>query len=329
MDLKSLPDLSTPVREMARPDAVRLLETETVSEALSRLRGETVGERIIYFYVTDREGTLVGVVPTRRLLLSDPASRIGEVMVHPVLSASASEPAGRALETLTRERLLALPVVDDQHRLTGVLDISTFTQTLSDLERRKTAEEVFQLVGVQVEQEKNRTVWLAMGNRFPWLLCNIASGVAAAVIAACFGDVLKAVVALAFFVPLVLTVAESIAMQSVTISVQSVHIAKPESARPGRRLFREMRVGTLLGIVSGGIVGLLGIAWWNTAALAAVLSGAVAIAGAIGAALGYSVPRLVHRWNLDPRIASGPAVLALTDIAAVASYFALAGMVLI
>ena len=71
---------------MARPDPVRLLEAETVAQALSRLRGEAIGERVVYFYVTDADGRLAGVVPTRRLLLSGPEALVGDIMARPVMS---------------------------------------------------------------------------------------------------------------------------------------------------------------------------------------------------------------------------------------------------
>src|SRR5579871_1228770 len=106
---------------MARPDPVRLLETETVSEALSRLKGEPLGERIVYFYVTEPAGKLVGVVPTRRLLLSDGAKLVREVMVQPVDSVRETDSIGNALQLLADRRLLALPVLDEAGRLSGVL----------------------------------------------------------------------------------------------------------------------------------------------------------------------------------------------------------------
>ena len=247
----TLPNLDSPVREAARRDPVRLLETETVAQALVRLRSEQIGERIVYFYVTGGDGKLVGVVPTRRLLLSTPSTLVGEVMAHPVLSVSETEPFGNALTMLAEKRLLALPVVDNDGRLTKVLDISSFTQSLVDLDRRGAAEEAFQMVGVQVERERSRSVWWVLANRFPWLLCNIASGFLAAFISHYFDDLLKTVVALAFFIPLVLTLSESVAMQTVTMSLQSLH-----GAPRGRWAVREMRVGLLLGLVSGAIVGL-------------------------------------------------------------------------
>jgi magnesium transporter len=316
----SPPRLDSSVGESARRDPVRLLETETVSQALRRLRQEDVGERIIYFYVTDADGKLAGVVPTRRLLLSNPTTPVGDLMVHPALSIRESEPFGAALETLVDKRLLALPVVDGAGRLTGVIDIASFTPSLLNHERRGAAQEAFQMAGVRVEQERSRSAWWVLANRFPWLLCNIASGLAAAFISNLFGDLLASVVALAFFIPLVLTLSESVAMQTVTMSLQSLRA--PSSAG------REMRVGLLLGLVSGAIVGLAGSAWLGLPALAAVVSASILIAAAIGSALGNFIPRLVHRLKLNPKIASGPAVLALTDVAALACYFGLSALVL-
>ena len=143
-----------------------------------------------------------------------------------------------------------------------------------------------------------------------------------------FDEVLKAVVAVTFFIPLVLTLAESIAMQTVTMSLHSLHVIRQGSATQRLRMLREMRIGLLLGIISGGIVGLFGSAWLRLLTLAAVVGASIMIAGTIGAALGYIVPRLVHRWKLNPNIASGPAVLALTDVAALSCYLGLSAVVL-
>jgi magnesium transporter len=320
------PDLSTPVRNVARPDAVRLLETETVAEALARLRGEQVGERIVYFYVTDSEGRLRGVVPTRRLILSDPSRLVGEVMIHPADAVRESEPFGNALRTITERRLLALPVVDESGRLTGVLDVTAFTQTLVDLERRASADEVFQLAGIHIEQERSRSELWVLGKRLPWLLFNVCSGIAAAFISQFFDDLLRLVVAVAFFVPLVLTLAESVAMQTVTVSLSQIQI--DGRVRRGG-IFREFRVGVLLGLASGVIAAAAGLIWMRSLTVAGVIGGAILLAGATGATFGFLVPRLVRRWKLNPTIASGPVTLALADLAALAFYFGLSSLVLL
>ncbi len=302
-----------------------LSETETIAAALARLRSESVGERVIYFYVTDQQGRLSGVVPTRRLLLNDPSALVGNVMIQPVISVAESDSFGDALRILTERRFLALPVVDGEGRLTGILDITRYTQEILDLERRESAEEIFQIAGIHLEERK-RNPFAVAGSRFPWLLCNVVSGLAAAFVSQAFDGLLRAVVALAFFIPLVLTIAESVAMQSVTITLAQV-------SRSGRRVFvrsviREMLSGLFLGAASGALLGIVGAIWIGSRGVALVLAGGILVAGVVGATLGVLIPRAVRRWKLDPKIASGPAVLALTDLVSLAAYFGLAAAIL-
>jgi magnesium transporter len=153
----------------------------------------------------------------------------------------------------------------------------------------------------------------------------VVSGLAAAVISDLFDATLKAVVALVFFVPLVLTLAESVAMQTVTISLQTLHLPPRVSLRDS--LGGEVRAGLLLGGLVAAIVASVAYGWLRLPLLAAVVGVALVAAVTMGALFGYLVPRLVRRLRLDPKIASGPAVLALTDVAAIASYLGLAAIV--
>jgi magnesium transporter len=323
-----IPDLNSPVREVERTEPVRLLETETVSQAMARMRRESIGERIIYFYVTTPDGRLAGVVPTRRLILSAPDILIRDIMVGPAVYVSEDDTFRHALEIINSRRLLALPVVDGAGRLSGVLDASAFAKGLVDLERRETADEFFQIVGLRIEEEKRRSVMGVFAKRFPWLLLNVASGLVAAWVSGLFDQALKAVVAVAFFIPMILTLAESVAMQTVAISLMAVRAPSGGRSPERRRVFREMRVGLLLGFTSGAVVGLIALGWLRLPHLAAVIAAAVFAAGGIGASLGYVVPLAVRRLRLDPKIASGPAVLALTDIATIYCYLQMASVAL-
>lgn len=326
MAISSLPDLETAVCDVARTDFVNLSGTESVGDALARLRGQHIGERVVYFYVTGPEGRLEGVVPTRRLLLAEPATRVCDVMVQPVVSVRSSDSFGKALETLTERKLLAVPVVDDAGRLAGVVDVSAFTQTMIDLERRESAEELFQLAGVQIQEQRSRGAGAVLRTRFPWLLCNIASGLAAAWLSGRFGMLLESVVALAFFVPLLLTVSESVAMQSLALSLNRLAVSRALPRPAG--VLEEVRSGLLLGLASGVVVALIGMSWLGLYGVAGVIGTSVLAAGGFGGALGFAVPRLVRHWKLNPGIASGPVTLAITDLAALTFYFSLAAAVL-
>jgi magnesium transporter len=127
---------------------------------------------------------------------------------------------------------------------------------------------------------------------------------------------------------LLMAIAESVAMQSVTLSLNRLQAAGSAVGPGPRGMLREVRVGLLLGAAAGVVVGLVGIAWLHLLAVAGVVAGVIMAAGAIGAGLGFFVPRLVRRWKLNPTVASGPVTLAITDIGTLACYFGLAAAVL-
>lgn len=155
----------------------------------------------------------------------------------------------------------------------------------------------------------------------------MCSGIGAAFISELFDGLLRVIVAVAFFVPLVLTLAESVAMQSVTMSLNQLQATRRVRAAGG--IVREFRVGVLLGLTSGIIAALIGLVWMRSLTIAGVIAGAILLAGATGATFGFFVPRLVRRWELNPTIASGPVTLALTDLVALTCYFGLSSLALL
>jgi magnesium transporter len=314
-------DLDKPLTELAHVYYVQLFDHETVAQSIERIRAATSGDRIAYFYATTKTDQLVGVVPARRLLVSTPDTLISTIMISPVVTIPETATLGDALELLANRRLMAVPIVDEQNHLNGVIDLEHYTRNAIDLEKREAAETVFQLVGVHIENQK-AGVWPQFKARFPWLICNIASGLTAAAITGAFDDLLRKTVALAFFFPLVLGIAESISMVAVTLGIQQMH-------HPSRGILREFRIAPLLGGAAGLLVGLTAFFWLHAWMVAAILAMAILMGALIGTLLGLFLPRLVHRWNLDPKIASGPAVLAITDILTLSGYLGLAAWILI
>jgi magnesium transporter len=314
-------DLGKPLTELAHVYYVQLFDQETVAQSIERIRAATAGDRIAYFYATTNDDRLMGVVPARRLLVSTPETLISSIMISPVITIPETATLGDALELLASKRLMAVPIVDEHNHLNGVIDLEHYTSNAIDLEQRESAETVFQLVGVHIESLK-ASVWSQFLGRFPWLLCNIASGLMAAAITGAFDGLLKKTVVLAFFFPLVLGIAESISMVAATIGIQQMH-------HPSRGILREFRIAPLLGGGAGLLVGLAAFLWLRSWVVGAILATAILLGALIGTLLGLFLPRLVHRWKLDPKIASGPAVLAMTDVLTLTAYLALAGWILL
>jgi magnesium transporter len=312
-------NLDRPVSELAHVDYMQLFDWETVGQSLERIRGEHLGERIVYFYAIGQGDRLVGVVPARRMIVSSEHTLIRDILISPVISVHEHATLREAFETMAGRKLLAVPLVDAQNRINGVIDVRNYSEEALDFERREAAERMFQILGFHIETAQ-RGIWPAFRSRFPWMLCNIASGLAAAAITGAYSGVLRNTVALAFFFSVVLGIAESVSMQSVSIGLQSLD-------RPGG-VWREIRMGPILGLAAGILVGLVGWTAIGLPLIGEILAGSILFGATVGACLGLVLPRLVHRWKLDPKIASGPAVLALTDVFTLTAYLALASWLL-
>ena len=312
-------NLDRPVSELAHVDYMQLFDWETVGDSLDRIRAEQLGERIVYFYAVGKGDKLIGVVPARRLIINTPEILIRDILIRPVVSVPEQATLREAFRIMAGRKLLAVPLVDSQNRISGVIDIRHYSEDSVDFERREAAERMFQLLGFHIEGA-DRGIWPAFRSRFPWMLCNIASGLAAAAITGAYSGILKHTVALAFFFSVVLGIAESVSMQSVSIGLQSLD-------RKGSA-WGELRMGPVLGLAAGVLVGLVGWTAIGLPLIGVILAASILFGATAGAGLGLHLPRLVHRWKLDPKIASGPAVLALTDIFTLTAYLALAAWIL-
>jgi magnesium transporter len=305
-------------------DYTTLREPLTVAEALDWLRQHPPAGRIIYFYVVDAEQRLRGVVPTRRLVLSAPSATMADIMVRTVVTLPETATVVDACEFFIQHRLLAFPVVDAQRRLLGVVDMELYTDEVGQLNDAKEREDLFQLLGVDAEQARHGSPLSAFRYRFPWLLCNIGAGILAALLAGVFEPELNRVVALAFFIPVVLNLAESVSSQSVSLALQMLHGQRPTWTGMAGRMRNELGTGALLGVASGAIVALTGQLWIGDAKVAMCLLGGIA-GGVTGAALlGLALPMLLRLLRLEPRVAAGPIALAGADIVTILLYLNLA-----
>ena len=224
-----------------------------------------------------------------------------------------------ASEYFATRRLLAFPVVDGGGRLLGVVDVSLFTNEVIDLARR-TYDDIFQLIGVHGTAQ--RSPWSAFKDRFPWLLTNVAGGLIAAFIASRFEHLLAEVVVLALFIPIVLALGESVSMQAVTLTMQSLTDGPFVLKRLIGALWKELqdRDAARPRLRRGG--GQRGVALARRAhRWPAPSSAAIAASMIVACLLGVAFPALLHAAKADPKIAAGPVVLALADVATLLFYF--------
>jgi magnesium transporter len=316
-------NLNDPVTAHLHQDFARLHVTQTVGKALDELRAHPPLGRIIYLYVVDDVGVLCGVVPTRRLLLSQPTTPLADIMVRQVITLPAAATVLDACEFFIQHRLLAFPVVDGQRRVLGVVDVELYTEEIRDLNDARERDDVFQLAGIKLSRRPG-SILFAFRQRFPWLGCNLAAGILAAFLSGTYAAELNKVVALAFFIPVVLNLAESVSSQSVSLALQSLHGQRPRWRSLPSQLRRELLTGLLLGLGSGAVVAVTAVIWLRRGDVALSLIGGIAGGVAGAAVLGLAMPILLRMLHLEPRVAAGPIALAGADVITILIYFNLA-----
>ena len=320
--------LGDSIAKHAHQNFVRLFVGEMVGEALHRVQRGRIEGRIIYFYVVDDQDRLQGVIPTRALLLNPPDTPIADIMQRGVTTIPETATLLDACEFFIQYRLLALPVVDSDGRIVGVVDVELYTDEIADLFQKEENEDVFQLIGVRLARLRQASIPTAFRGRFPWLLCNVAGGLGCAVLASLFETVLSEVVILAMFIPIVLALAESVSIQSLTLAIQVHEPGKFRWAAALRRLRREATIGLLLGAACGGIVGVAAMAQHHAPDVAVVILASITLSVTTAAIFGLAVPVAMRAARRDPKVASGPIALAMTDIATLSYYLGLAAVML-
>jgi magnesium transporter len=320
--------LTDPVSAHTRGDFALLRQSLTVAEALAAIRERGVGERIIYFYVVDDDDRLTGVVPTRRLLSAKLEDTLSEIMIRQVVAIPQAATVLEACEFFLLHKFLAFPVVDEQRRLSGVVEIGLFTDEVFDLAEREQSDAIFEAMGFRLAQVRDASPLRAFRYRFPWLVATIASGSLCALLTSAFAVTLGQCLVLAFFLTLVLGLGESVSIQSMTVTIQALRAERPSRRWYLRQLRREAQTSVLLGLASGLTVGSIVWVWRGEPVAGAVIGSGILLSLVSACAFGLSVPSLLHALRLDPKIAAGPITLALTDIFTLLFYFSLAAFFL-
>lgn len=322
------PDFNSPIAAHARKDFPLLDASMSVAQALERIRREGIGERVIYFFATDEQGRLVGVLPTRRLLTASLETRLEEIMVRKVVAIPASATVLDACEFFVLYKFFAFPVVDENRHVIGVVDVSLFAEEMlqaSDREEQSRpgplSDDLFEALGFHLSQIRGASPWRAFRYRFPWLLATVASGTGCAMLAGFFEATLARSLVLAFFLTMVLGLNESVSAQSMTVTIQTLRSARLTWSWFVTTFRRELVTALLLGLACGSLVAAIVWIWRHDLLAAWVIGGSIALSLVTACLFGLGVPSVLHRLKLDPKIAAGPITLALADFFALVFYF--------
>jgi magnesium transporter len=316
------------IHELMHTDFIALKEDLSVGEALEQIR-QCAGEpRIMYFYVVNEEDMLKGVVSTRQLLISPLDAKISEIMDTKVHYLTEEVNIMDVLNDFITHKYLALPVVDKEERIIGVVDVSVFTENIPDILERENSEAVFETIGFRIYQIKGASAFQAFRYRFPWLIATITSGVLCALMSSRFENVLASSLILSFFLTLVLGLGESVSMQSMTVTIQALRVQHPTFKWFSREIIKEFGTAILLGLASGAAVAASVLIWKQNVKAALVIGGSLVFTLTTACLIGLAIPTTLHALKLDPKVSAGPLTLGIADIITILTYLTFASVIL-
>ncbi len=288
-------------------------ERVTFEAALRDLRHRVEGyhdSQVLYIYVSRGDRVLAGVIPLRRLLSSPPEARLGEAML-PAISVSDHLPLRELRERFAAHRFLALPVVDDDGRLVGLVQRSELEHALAERAQRSWR---LTLGIVGGDELRSLPSLVRSRRRLSWLSVNVVLNLIAASVIALYQDTISAVIALAVFLPIISDMSGCSGNQAVAVSLRELSLGVVRPADLWFVLRKELAVGVLNGIVLGALLGAVAWLWQGNAALGLVVGAALALNTVVSVSIGGTVPLALRRAGVDPALASGPVLTTITDM---------------
>jgi len=320
--------------------AGRLMTTEyislkkdmTVAEALAKIRVQAKDKETIYtLFVTDGRKKMQGVVTLKELLTSNLDDKIVDIMSDKAVYVFTDTDQEEVAQTLQELDLLAIPVVDKEQRLVGIVTIDDALDILQE----EATEDLLTQGGLVASAEATRSDLLVRGSywkiwkvRLPFLFVAILGGLLAALVMEGFEETLASVVGVAFFIPLIMDLGGSVGTQSSTVFARGVALGHIQFKNFFRHFIKEVSVGASIGVVTGTICGLIAGVWQGMPMLGLAVGLALFATTTLAASIGFLIPFLILKLNFDQAAGSAPLVTTIKDVAGLLIYFGLVTLLL-
>ncbi|WOB44423.1 magnesium transporter [Thermoleptolyngbya oregonensis NK1-22] len=309
------------------PEYISLEEGWDATQALAHIRSlARASEMIYYLYVTDGSRRLTGILSLRDLVVAQPEQTIGDIMVREVVSVQTDTAQEDVARLIQRYDFLALPVVDAERRLVGIV---TVDDVLDVLEAEAT-KEIYQLGGVQSgDASYFQTNLLTVARRrVVWLLVLLITNTGTSAVIRSQQDVLEQVVALTAFIPLLIGTGGNVGAQSSTVIIRGLNTDELRSTKPWAIIGREAIAGAFLGIMLGAVVLLWAYLLQGNWVVAIAVGTSLVSISVLASVAGSSLPFLFQRLGFDPALMSAPFITTFVDVLGVMIYLNVARLIL-
>jgi magnesium transporter len=310
------------------PELIYLKENFTVSQAIERIRSQAnVSEIIYYLYVTDNARRLTGIVSLRELVVSQPEEKIGEVMTREVVFVYTDTDQEEVARLIQRYDFLAVPVVDKEQRLVGIVTVDD----VIDILQRETTEDIYALGGgVQSDGDNyfQMSLLQVAQKRVLWLFVLLFTNTVTGTIIKSQEDILKQVVILTAFIPLLTGTGGNVGAQSSTVVIRGMSTDEIRSMGVWQVIGREAIAGAFLGLMLGSIATIWAYFLQGRSEVALTVGTSLLAISVIASVSGSALPFLFRAFRLDPALMSAPFITTAVDVLGVLIYFNLARFIL-
>ena len=331
------PEEASDVRALLRYEtetAGRLMTSEiavlrrqwTIAEALDYLRSLTDAETLHYLYVVDRENHLLGVVPLRSLLMARPQSRVESIMSPDVVAVRVTADQEELAEFISRYDYYAIPVVDDDNKLLGVVTVDDVLDILEE----EVTEDIQRLGGSEplANPYFAVSVFQVVRKRILWLMLLFVASMLTSTVIRSFEEVLATLVILNAFIPLITGTGGNAGSQTVTTVIRAIAVDEVRISDVGRAWRREVTVGLILGILLGLVGAVVGAILGGDATVGFVIGLTLPLVVVWSNTVATLVPIAAERLRIDPTVISAPMITTIVDSTALLIYFSIARLIL-
>ncbi|MDA9470666.1 magnesium transporter [Enterococcus sp. 5H] len=315
--------------------AGRILTTEfislkkdmTVKAALEKVRQQAEEKETIYLlYVTTEQKKLIGVLSLKDLLIADSDQYIEEIMSKHIMYVTTDTDQEKTARLLQELDLIAMPVVDKELRLVGIVTVDDAIDVLE----QETTEDMFNAAGLadvsSLEADRSNvlihgSLWEIWKVRLPFLVITLVAGIFAGVVIDEFEQTLESVAAVAVFIPLIMDMGGNVGTQSSTVFVRGMSLGHINLERFMKYFLKEVGIGFSLGVVVGIVSGIVAAVWQGIPLLGVAVGISLVFAMTLAAALGFFIPFILLKMNIDQAAGAAPIITSIKDIAGLLIYF--------
>ena len=309
------------------PEYISLKQSFTVSQTLEHIRTLATSSEIVYYlYVTDAFRHLVGIVSLRDLVLSHPDTTLGKIMVKDIVCVNTNDDQEEVAQTIQRYDLFAVPVVDKEQRLVGVVTVDD----VIDIIQQEATEDIYALGGVQSDGENyfQTDLLTVTRKRVAWLLILLLTNTVTGMIIKSHVALIEQMAILTAFIPLLTGTGGNVGAQSSTVVIRGLNTNDITDLGSKQVILRELIAGTLLGIILGTLATIWAYGVQGSWLVSISVGVSLVIIAILASIAGSALPFVFRTFGLDPALMSAPFITTIVDVLGVFIYFSIAKLVL-